>query len=172
MLELERTFLVKEILDGLEGYTSKKIVDLYVENGTPHADLRIRKNAEKYEVTRKIPVEDGDHSKQIETTIVISEAEFESLASVRARKVEKTRYYYPYEGRMAEVDVFEGDLRGLVVADFEFADDAEKDSFTMPDFCLADITQEEFIAGGVLAGKTYADMATTLERFQYQPLYL
>jgi len=32
------------------------------------------------------------------------------------------------------------------------------------------VTQEEFIAGGLLAGKTYNDIAPELERFNYQPI--
>ena len=32
----------------------------------------------------------------------------------------------------------------------------EKANFSPPDCCLADVTQEQFIAGGQLAGSTYA----------------
>ena len=41
----------------------------------------------------------------------------------------------------------------------------EKNKFGMPDFCLADVTQEDFIAGGYLAGKGYVDIEKELERF-------
>lgn len=37
----------------------------------------------------------------------------------------------------------------------------------MPDFCLADITQEDFIAGGMICGKTYADIESEVQRFGY-----
>lgn len=40
----------------------------------------------------------------------------------------------------------------------------------MPDFCLAEVTEEDFIAGGVICGKTYADVAPELARFGYEKL--
>jgi CYTH domain-containing protein len=117
-------------------------------------------------------VESGDVSKQLETTIKITTTEFDSLSSVTCRKVEKTRYFYKYNELTAEFDVFEGDLQGLVLVDFEFESEPEKASFAMPDFCLAEITQETFIAGGVLAGKNFNDVQAELARFSYQKLHL
>ena len=52
--------------------------------------------------------------------------------------------------------------------DFEFNTLAEKSAFKMPSIALADVTQEDFIAGGLLAGKTYNDIASELERFNYR----
>ena len=170
MIELELTYLAKSLPTNLTELKSKKIIDLYVDNVTDHSDLRIRRNGDKFELTRKTPVDDGDASKQTEVTIPISKTEFESFLPVKARKVEKTRYYLEHGDRTAEFDVFKGDLSGLVVIDFEFNSEEEKDSFEMPDFCLEDITQETFIAGGVLAGKTYSDIESELNRFNYTAL--
>lgn len=71
---------------------------------------------------------------------------------------------------MAEVDVFGEQLAGLVLIEFEFADEAAKDAFRPPACALADVTQEDFIAGGRLAGKTYLYIAPDLARFGYQKL--
>jgi CYTH domain-containing protein len=172
MVELELTYLAKTLPTNLKDCPSKRIVDLYVDNGTDHSDLRIRQSGDKYEITRKVPVEGTDSSKQLETTIVLNEAEFESFSKIKSRRVEKTRYFFDYEGRTAEFDVFEGDLDGLVVIDFEFEEEKEKDSFEMPEFCLVEITQEKFIAGGVLAGKTLSDIESDLKRFNYSKLAL
>ena len=38
----------------------------------------------------------------------------------------------------------------------------EKDAFVAPDFCLVEVTQELFIAGGMLCGKRYADRTSCL----------
>jgi CYTH domain-containing protein len=65
------------------------------------------------------------------------------------------------------VDVFRDALDGLVLVDFEFETEAEKDEFPMPDFCLVEVTQEEFLAGGMLCGKSYDDIASDLSRFGY-----
>lgn len=40
----------------------------------------------------------------------------------------------------------------------------------MPSIALADVMQEDFIAGGLLASKTYHDIASELERFDYKQI--
>ena len=37
----------------------------------------------------------------------------------------------------------------------------------MPNFCLAEVTHEEFLAGGMLCGKSYADIRESLKRLGY-----
>ena len=39
-----------------------------------------------------------------------------------------------------------------------------------PKSLLADVTPEEFIAGGVLAGKNYDDIAGDLDRYGYKKI--
>ena len=67
----------------------------------------------------------------------------------------------------AEIDVFQGALKGLVLVDVEFETVEEKDAFEMPEFCLVEVTQEEFIAGGMLCGKSYEDIEEGLKRYNY-----
>ncbi|MEK7077023.1 MAG: hypothetical protein AAB967_02220 [Patescibacteria group bacterium] len=171
MIEFERTFLAKEVPAGLGRCECKEVLDIYIPAAVEHPTLRIRKNGEKYEMTKKSPIEDGDFSRQKEHTIPLVAAEFEELSFLKGKRVRKMRYYLPYEGRVAEVDVFQDALSGLVLIDFEFASEEEKDAFVMPDFCLADVTQEKFLAGGTLAGKSYADIEDGLKRFGYSPLF-
>lgn len=170
MIELERTFLAKAVPGDLYAQPHTRVVDLYVDNGTGHCDLRIRQIGDVFEITRKRPTHGTDSSKQEEQTIVLEKTEFESLSTARGPKIEKTRYYFPFGELIAEVDIFEGDLAGLVLVDFEFKTEAEMRTFTMPNFCLADVSQEAFIAGGVLVGKSYADIAAELEKYNYHKL--
>lgn len=51
--------------------------------------------------------------------------------------------------------------------DVEFTSTTDRDNFVMPDFCLVNVTQAKFIAGGMLCGKTYADIEAELNRFSY-----
>ena len=170
MIELEKTYLAKSLPDNLKECKSKEIIDVYIPKSSVHPTLRLRKNGDKFELTKKEPV-DGDVSRQEEQTIVLTEEEFNDLDKhLDGKRVSKIRYFYDYEGRTAEIDVFQEDLTGLVVVDFEFTDPKDKDDFEMPDFCLADITPEEFIAGGMICGKTYEDIKEDLERFGYQKL--
>jgi CYTH domain-containing protein len=174
MIELERTFLAKQVPEGLKACKSKEIIDIYIPKALEtQAFIRIRKNGDTYEITKKNPSDDGDHSTYTEQTISLTRNEFMMLEKeISGRRVKKTRYYYPVNGTTAEVDVFSDALTGLILIEFEFKTKEEKDVFKPPFFCLADLTQEDFIAGGMLCGKRYADIEKDLARFNYQKLYL
>jgi len=172
MIELEKTYLAKEIPKGLKDYKSKEIIDIYIPRSKAHPTLRIRKNGDNYEMTKKEPVNESDSSRQEEQTIILTETEFNEFMKLDGKKVHKIRYYYDYNGITAEIDVFQGALKGLIVVDFEFKTLEEKDSFEMPAFCLIEITQEVFIAGGMLCGKSYEDIEEDLKKFNYTKLYL
>lgn len=171
-VELEFTYLAKEIPKGLAESPSKVIVDVYYPAEMEHPYLRIRQRGDSYELTKKEPANGTDASYQLEHTVQLSREEFNALTKAPGRRVVKRRYYYDYQGRTAEVDVFEGGLKGLVEVDFEFTDREEQLAFKMPDFCLADVTQETFTAGGMLAGKTYKDIEQKLASYNYKPLFL
>ena len=171
MLELEKTYLAKNLPLDLKEYDFKEIIDIYIPKESVHPELRLRKRGNKYELTKKTPLDENDKSKQEEQTIVLSEIEFNSLhEQLEGKKVHKKRYYYPYKNRIAEFDIFEGELAGLVVIDFEFEKQKDCDEFQMPDFCLVEITQETFLAGGMLCGKKYSDIEEDLKRFGYKKL--
>lgn len=172
MVELELTYLVKYLPANLTDLPSKEVIDIYFPKNEDHPKLRLRKSGDSYEITKKQPVKEDDASNQIEQTIVLNKAEYEQLVKIEGKKVHKIRYYYPFKERAAEIDVFQGELSGLIVVDFEFDSLEEKSSFAMPEFCLADITQEKFIAGGKICGKSYQDIATELDRFGYKKIHI
>jgi CYTH domain-containing protein len=169
-LEQEQTFLAKSLPSGLSSLPNKEIIDMYIPAGSPHAHLRIRKNGDKYVITKKVQLDPQDATTHHEHNIELDEAEFTSFKDIPSRRLSKIRYFYPYKGKTAEIDVFTGKLTGLVLVDFEFSSLAEMKSFVVPDFCLVDVTQEEFVAGGILAGMNYADIADDLARFNYKPI--
>ncbi len=169
-LELELTFLAKYIPADIHHATKKEIIDMYLPIDATHPRIRIRKSGDKYTFVKKIPIERGDASQHEEHTIDLEEHEFAAFRNIPARKLRKFRYSFDYNGHAAEVDVFADALEGLVLVDFEFSSEEEKENFVVPDFCLADVTQEDFIAGGRLAGKSYNDIASDLERLGYQKL--
>jgi CYTH domain-containing protein len=166
-LELERTFLAKELPKEIEGADFVEIVDTYIPDGPGHAELRLRKKGDKYAITKKTPMTD-DGSEMMEHTIVLNKAEYEALYGCSKKRVVKKRYFAKIEGHDAEVDVFLEDLAGLVLVDFEFSDVEEKNKFKMPKSLLADVTPEEFIAGGMLAGKKYEEIEGKLKEFGYK----
>lgn len=171
-IEIEVTYLAARIPDGLSSCAHKELEDIYFPAAAEHAKMRIRRSGKTYELTKKTPLDQHDAGQQKEENIALTAAEFAALAKGDGRRLVKMRYYLPYNGRVAEVDFFRGDLVGLVVVEFEFESSEAKAKFAMPDFCLTDITQDAYFAGGLLAGKTYAEIAPELARFHYRPLYL
>ena len=172
MIELELTYLAKLFPEGLENARSMEIIDIYLPKEERHPTLRIRKLGEKFEITKKYPVKEGDASELHEHTIQLGAEEFGAFAKIDGKRTRKVRYYYNCNGRTAEIGVFKDALEGLVLVDFEFESAEEKQKFMMPDFCLADVTQEEFLAGGMLCGKGYGDIEKGLAKFSYKKLFL
>ena len=86
----------------------------------------------------------------------------------QGKNVRKIRYYYDYSGTQAEIDVFQDGLLGLVLADFEFSSKEDKNNFEIPEFCLADVTQDKCFAGGMLCGKSYGDIEVHLNELGYE----
>ncbi len=171
MIELEKTYLLKNIPEGLKDCEFKEVYDIYIPKESMHPNLRIRKNGSKYEMTKKSPVKEGDSSIQREQTIILTEKEFEELTQLQGKRVRKKRYYYKYKDRIAEIDVFQDALKGLILVDVEFDSEKAKDEFEIPEFCLVEITQEVFTAGGMVCGKTYEDIEKELARFNYKKIF-
>ena len=170
MEELEKTYLLKHAPVGFLTCSRKEIIDIYIPSTVTHPVLRVRKSGNKYEITKKIPVVESDASLQLETTISLSEEEYATLSDIVGKRIHKIRYYYNDDIFDYEIDVFQDTLKGLILVEVEFSDIIQKAAFQMPDSCLADVTQEKFIAGGMLCGKSYADIEKDLKRFAYEKI--
>ena len=156
-LEIEKRFLVPEDkVDELKSFivpdSGVKMNDVYIPNGDAHKDLRLRQKGEKYMVTRKRPIKDGDTTTMLETTIELSSYEFDALASGIESNVEKERFLVDVSEWRGELDVFSGRHAGLVVVEFEFQNEADLSDFEQnANLDLVDITNVEWLAGGRLA---------------------
>lgn len=169
MEEIELTYLPKSLPD-LKNADSKEMLDIYIPGSIEHPHLRIRKIEEKYEMTKKSPIKEGDSSHHLELTIPLTTEEYEELSTLPGKRVAKTRYYFQENSINYEIDIFKEELTGLVLVDIEFNSLEEKSNFIAPDWLLVEITQENFIAGGMLCGKKYTDISTQLEQLGYKPL--
>lgn len=165
-IELEKTYLVKNPPSDLEKYPKVELIDIYLPKSSPHPDLRIRRKGEKYEITKKSPVKDNDASAQTEHTIKLTKEEYQTLEKIDGLKIRKFRYSYPYGGQTGEIDVFQDNLSGLILADFEFKTEKERDEFPLPSFCLADVTNDPVIAGGILASKKFSDLTYLFDKYR------
>lgn len=171
-LELEKTFLLKRLPEGLRTCKFEVIRDSFIPVDAEHPVIRLRQRGKHYEITKKEPINAADATRQQEHTIKLTAREFEVLHTVPGQRFAKRRYYCKINGFAAEVDVFLEDLEGLALVDFEFTSEAEMERFVMPDICLADVSQEKTFAGGMLAGKTYADIKLMLDAYGYERLVM
>jgi len=171
--EFELTYLIKRLPDTFStSVPSKEILDIYLPTSSDHATLRVRNRGGIYEITKKEPVSGTDSSHQNENTIPLTREEFDEIAMLQGKRVRKIRYDYTEGGTRYEIDVFKDALEGLVLVDVEFRSNDEKAAFVPLEWLLADVTQEKFIAGGVLCGKSYGEIEHHLDQYGYQPIVL
>ncbi len=160
-VERERRYLLQDLPEGLSRADPHvQITDNYI-TGTR---LRIRKVREprtnKWTVkfTQKFAPDPQDFSRTIITNTYLNALEAETLSMFDANEIRKNRYPFEYEGRGFSVDMFLGDLFGLVLAEVSFETDEELDGFTKPPFAIADVTNNELFTGGRLCGLTFGDI--------------
>lgn len=156
MLEIERTFLVKNI-PNLTSLKQIKIKQGYISS--PPSPLRIRQKGDIFELTKKIPLKENDYSSNEEINILLTEYEFSKLWTQVEKSLEKSRYCINIgENLIAELDIFEGDLSGLVFVEVEFQSQEIMKSFVPPEWFGKDVTQEDFSANSFLAGKNFDEI--------------
>lgn len=166
-VERERRYLLPDLPAGLTRADHHvQITDNYI-TGTR---LRIRKvrdprtNKWMVKFTQKFAVNDDDLSRTIITNTYLNAIEAETLAVFEANEIRKNRYPFEFDGRKFSVDMFLGDLFGLVLAEISFDTDEELNSFPKPAFALADVTNNEIFSGGRLSQLTFADVRKEIER--------
>lgn len=174
MIEFEKTYLLKFIPADLKSNKSIEILDYYIPKSEFYPVIRTRRRGDEYEITKKSPTAENNSAIQLEQTILLNKAEYEELMKLGGKILHKYRYFYPctIEGKeyIAEIDVHLDELDGLISADFELKNEEQLKGFQMPDFCLSDVTEEEFIASGFLAGRSYKDIEKDLEKYGYKRL--
>jgi len=80
------------------------------------------------------------------------------LADLCARPIiEKTRHFVEHEGHLWEIDVFEGDNEGLIVAEIELS--AEGEDFVRPDWVGEDVSHERRYYNSALVEHPYREWA-------------
>ena len=143
-----------------------QITDNYI-TGTR---LRIRKvrdpqtNKWIVKFTQKFAPNPHDLSRTIITNTYLSAIEAETLSIFEANEIRKNRYKFKFGGREFAVDMFIGDLLGLVLAETSFDNDNELDNFPTPPFAIADVTNNEVFTGGRLSELSIEDVRNEITR--------
>ena len=134
------------------------ITDRYVK-GT---HLRLRRSEFGDRTERKL----GQKAHGLITNIYVDEAEYDVLSALPANVLHKTRSSIPPFG----VDVFEGALAGLVMAEFEFDTDEEMVAFEPPAWAVADVSNDIRFTGGRLVTTTADGLRALLAEFSLDPV--
>lgn len=161
-IERERRFL-------LDGFPNEDVVrrshikDRYMD-GTL---LRLREQTDDggsaiFKLTQKIPARGSGAQQGLITSLYLTEGEFRLLAQLPAKVLSKVRYSVPPFG----IDVFEGALQGLRLAEAEFNSAAEADALIVPDFVLAEVTDDERFTGGQLVCASWPDVEVWMAEYR------
>lgn len=171
-VERERRFLLRELPPGLS-LTDRhlQIFDNYM-TGTRLRLRKVRVPATRewtWMLTQKFapPVAPGappDYSRTLITDIYLSQYEYEVFSVFEGNELRKNRYAYEHEGRAYSIDVFLGDLRGLILAATVFATGDEMRLLAPPPFAVLEVTHDEMFTGLKLVDTTTDALRAELAR--------
>jgi CYTH domain-containing protein len=166
-VERERRYLLRDLPEGLtRADPHLQITDNYI-TGTR---LRIRKvrdpgtNKWTVKFTQKFTPDPNDLSRTIITNTYLNALEAEVLSVFNTNEIRKNRYRFEFEGRQFGVDMFLGDLFGLVLAEVSFETDEELYNYAIPPFALADVTNIPLFTGGSLCELTFSDVRAEITK--------
>ena len=167
-IEYERRFLVSPRArweSFVESY-SKTFEDNYLRN----TRLRIRLLTDSdtgrrlVKLTKKI--ESASPYLTTISRILLSPGEHELLEGLEGDRLRKVRYYHHHLGRVFSVDVFEGELEGLVLCEAEAEDLAGLMLITPPAYAEREVTEDPFFTGGNLCRTTRAELLAKLSALE------
>lgn len=143
--EIERKFLVNRLPENLDSCDNSMIRQGYVHIGDDGSEVRVRSKSMQYFLTGKSDAPDTMGGMvRTESELQISKKVFDMLWPTTAGKqVEKVRFVIPYHEHDIELDIYLGELNGLVTAEVEFEDEATAIAFTPPDWLGEDITKNK-----------------------------
>ena len=133
-MEIERKFLIKELPSDLGTYACRHIEQGYL---CTNPVVRIRRDNDKYELTYK-----GKGARvREEYNLPLNKESYEHLkGKIDGRLIAKKRYMIPFEKHTIELDIFEGDLSPLILAEVEFDSEEDANAFVAPDWFTEDVT--------------------------------
>ena len=147
-MEIERKFLITDMNIELEALTKQSKVET-IEQGyvaTEPNEVRVRKvvcNYSCFDVTGYfLTVKSKGTLKRKEIETHIDCKQYKEMLSICDDVIRKTRYSIGYEGYVIELDVYSGDLKGLITAEIEFKSEDEAKQFNPPSWLGIEVTED------------------------------
>jgi CYTH domain-containing protein len=164
--ELERRFLVARLPEGIAEDRGWRISDRYIKS----THLRLRRmepihNGETiFKLGQKQVPSPPDFSRMTITNIYLSPNEYAVLTELEALELDKVRHQIERGDCVFNVDVFDGHLAGLLLAEVGFGTPEELHrSLDLPPWVIREVSDDFRFTGGALASLT-ADQAAELIR--------
>jgi CYTH domain-containing protein len=152
-IERERRFLIDRFPVGARFSSAgtarvRRIIDRYID-GTM---LRLREQNEDgkptiFKLTQKIPAPDTGAQQGYITTMNLTREEFGLPAQLPSARLTKTRHSIEPFG----IDVFDGELQGLILAEAECDSAEAANAMELPPFALREVSIDPRFTGGALA---------------------
>jgi len=150
MIEIERKFLVKANDFKNLAVSSVNIKQAYLSKD-PHRTVRIRiKNKQAFLTIKGISSASGMSRFEWEKELTLEEGEMLFQLALPTVIV-KTRYIVPQGALSFEVDVFEGDHQGLILAEIELP--SESTSIVLPPWIGKEVTGDQRYYNSYLSSK-------------------
>lgn len=136
-VEIERKFLVQSDQFKKEAFHHYKIVQGFL-NKDPKRTVRVRLIEKKgYLTVKGLSSADGLSRFEWEKEISVVEAK-DLLNLCDDNLIEKTRYMVKQDHHTFEIDVFEGRLKGVIIAEIELT--STNEAFVKPDWLGEEVT--------------------------------
>ena len=163
-VEYERRFLVSPHSDWkntVESY-SKTFEDKYLRDA--RLRLRILTDSDTERRIIKLTKKSESTSPYFHTIsrIILSPSEYNLLDGLEGDRLKKVRHYHTYLGRVFSIDVFEGELDGLVLCETEAEGIEDLMLVEPPPYARQEVTEDFFFTGGNLCRVTRADLLRKL----------
>jgi adenylate cyclase len=146
-MEVERKFHLPEQPTWLGDHPSVAIAQGYLVIDD-EVEVRLRA-ADRH---RLLTVKRGHGESREEIEVQLSAEQFDALWPLTdSLRLRKRRFRVPVDGLTAEVDVFEGELVGLVLGEVEFDSTGTADRFEAPPWLGEEVTGDDRYANQTLA---------------------
>lgn len=150
LFEHERRFLVRPVdAPDLSGAPARLIEDRYLDGRLRlRAVTDLATGARTFKLCKKYPSDDAVSGPI--TNLYLAPEEHAALMALPGAAIRKRRYSLSHAGRRWGLDVFEGEITGLMLAEIEAESRAAVLTAPIPPWAAREVTGEPFFTGGVL----------------------
>jgi CYTH domain-containing protein len=140
MKEIECKYLIQNPPENYSDWDCTEIRQGYLAVTDDGREVRIRKKGDAFFQTVKL--EKGFYREEIE--IPITKDQFDVLwPATSGKRINKKRFTINYNGQLIEMDIYQGRLEGLIVAEVEFDNEENCRRFEPPSWFDKEISNDE-----------------------------